>query len=451
MTLYPVGDVHHMETVHAFSQSREITYHQRTLAKLKQNLQSFCEHYPNVITCASTTTTTTTTTKTDVTLDIFNNKCPLIDKGYVPEMRRKVVNWDTIVGNSLYTSWNMSPDSVVDRQLSQEIQYVTDISVSLVKAQVPKAGLERVTNMYARYRGTVGREYIVDMVFRVKDKFMEKRISLLLTHSDPILVEDSRDNFNSIIINFIVPLDGVVRTKMAKFMRAYEIICIRTKENCRIIFVLLSQNTNDHSFLKTYLVRFKRRHSQFSYELSVAKEGFDKTKAYEIGISYLKDEDLVFLGGGSSFSIAGPFLGRCRANALRGKQIYYPEIFRYYNMKYVYRGRWKPRRYDFSRTHGHWATSGVACLYKSDYSAIGGYATIGKWNTDPLIPTKLHEKLNIMIAPDPGVTHWFEDSRCDSKLSPAQFSTCMSQRSDDTADRTSLASYVLFLEQKCKR
>lgn len=365
------------------------------------------------------------------------------------EMRRKVQNWDTLQGNTCYSGSKLDPQYLIHGDIKRELKYATSSVMNIVQRTMSNLKLHRVPNVYRRYRGTVGKEYIFDLQLEGNGKLMEKRVSLIFPHNRLILTNESWPGPKSLLVNFVVPLDGLNRARVARFQRAYHNICVKKKENCRLIYVIFSSVNNDKRFLKAYLTRFKRRHSTFNYEFIAGEGAFDLAMAYDLGMSVLRDNELAFIAT-IDLNIADHFLKRCRLNTRQGSVVYYPEIFRYYDMQYVYRGKWHPRHYDYVRQHGRWITNGVACLFKSDYVTIGGYRAIAQWQVDPsILQTRLNNTLEVMVAPEPGVSKWYEAGHCDSSLPPALFSSCLSTQSDNLADRTSLASYLLQLEGKC--
>ena len=81
------------------------------------------------------------------------------------------------------------------------------------------------------------------------------------------------------------------------------------------------------------------------------------------------------------------FLQRCRRSAIQGKMVYFPEMFKLYNMKYVYRNCTPPKTFGLNRKHGFWEyytlySYGMACMYKSDYSTMD-QSLVGWGGEDP--------------------------------------------------------------------
>ena len=449
VTLYPIRDQVHMENIHSFNQEREISFtHKRASAiqrKLRNNSLCNDESGCRIIQIELF--------RSAISFNEFSKNCHYSKRGYVAEIRRKVEMWNTVTGHKGYDSWNISPQELVHGGLSKELKHATSVAVNVVTKERPDLNLHNVENIHMRYRGTVGREYILDMKFnssKGEPKLVEKRVSLVLPHTEEMIV-NLRPIHSQIDtqINFIVPLNGLNRKKTAKFQRNFYTLCVRKTENCRVVYIMFSSSSSDVNFMKTYLVRFKRRHPTFNAEYVVGSGKYEPAKAYNLGLSKLNSTDLAFIAT-IDLNVAQHFLTRCRTYSERGQKMYYPELFMYYNMPYVYRGKWHPRNYEYSRLHGRWATHAVMCIYKSDYTQLGGYETFKKWEVDPsLVQAVQAGGLEVIQAPDPGVSHWYTATHCDSNLPPDQFSRCLSTRSDNLADRLSLAGFLLSLEEKC--
>ena len=447
LTLYPVRDQHHMDTLHSLSHAREITRGLRKSEEIEDTLRTHehCQDFPESCYISANIS------KNSYAYDNFSRDCEDYTRGYCPEIKRKIVHWDSVAGHTIYNSWKLDPQALVHGDLSKELKYAANVAMELVKAETPNVELHNITSLYVRYRGSVGREFIFDLeLSRTKGAALQQRVSLLMPHDDQVLLDTpviiSKENL--VQVNFIVPLNGLDRKKMMKFQQTYYNLCVGGTENCRVLYIIFSSNVNDVNFMRRYLSQYQRRFSKFIYEYVVGKGKFEMGKAYSLGMSKLKDTELVFIASVDLSLLTSDFLSRCRTNTARGSRIYYPEVFAYYNMTYVYRGKRHPRIYKHTRMHGRWATHSVGCLYKSDYTAVGGYRAFKHWEFEP--PTSLvHGTLEVMQAPDPGISHRYEATKCDSNLTLNQFSSCLSRQSDSLADRRSLAEYLIALEEKC--
>jgi hypothetical protein len=451
LTVHPIYDQHHLNIIHAYSEGREVSTIQTQAHQVERKLLESNICLDSMDDCTPTLQAPSLNNQTPEALTAH---CHFQSRGYIPEMRRKIEHWDTVTGHTKYNSWSLSPQELVHGALSKELKHVTDAAVSVATRDSPDLQLVNVANLYVRYRGTVGREFILDLELnRSEGEVVEKRVSLLLPHAKDFSMQVNHLEPQSSLarVNFIIPMNGLHRKKTAKFQRNFYTVCVRRPENCKVIYVMFSSSNSDVNFMRTYLTRFKRRHSKFVYDYVVGSGKFNMTEAYRLGLSKLNNTELAFIAS-IDVSLADHFLTRCRSNTQPGSRLYYPEVFMYYSMPYVYRGKWHPRNYDYSRLHGRWATHRIMCAYKPDYEAIGGYNSIKQWEVDPgSIQSSVPASMEIFIAPDPGISHWYEPMFCDSNLPPDQFSRCLSTRSDNLADRISLAGYLLSLENKCSK
>lgn len=453
MTLYPIRDYHQLDAVHAWNQAREISRHQKlvseVLAKLKGN--SMCSNSTQECSVPDGALS-------EMTYNEFSRNCHLFWRGFVPELRRKVVNWDIAIGNTLYNDKNFEPRDLVYGAMSEQLHYVTSVAMEILREKVPDAELRNIANIYIRYKGTVGQEFILDLELirtgkRGNDSSFEKRVALLLPHQPQMTFLDSSGPIGDTTktrINIITPLDGLNRRKVSRFQRFYYGLCVKKKRNCRLVYIFYTDSKKNIQFMKDYLNRYSRKYTLFKYEFVTGTGSFNKTKAYNLGMSVLKDDELALLAD-LDLGISDSFLNRCRLNTIRGRRMYYPDIFKYYDMYYVYRGRWRPKHYDYIRQHGHWSKYSTICLYKSDYTTIGGIEEISRWEIESeKLRFPVNGSLEVIQAPDGGVSHWYEEMKCDTNMPPAQFSNCLTRRKDDLADRSNLANYVLSLENKCR-
>lgn len=107
-----------------------------------------------------------------------------------------------------------------------------------------------------------------------------------------------------------------------------------------------------------------------------------------------------------------------------------------------------------NRRNGHWASYsyGMVCMHKSDYISAGGFdlSIEGSGDVDVAFAKSLQEQNLVHLrAPDPTILLECHDKVCSTKLTAQQFSSCVSSRKEDIADRMELADYIFSLEEKC--
>lgn len=313
----------------------------------------------------------------------------------------------------------------------------------------------RIHNVYLRYSGIMGREYILDFEFRhSSEEPLEKRVTVLLPHLENMFQIESTDYLTheqERVVNFIIPLSGV-NSRLNDFLNMYEELCLKPQEHCSLWLVMYGEK--DAELIGKKLDALRRKYSGALMEIIVGTGKFSRGRALELGISRLQPTSLIFFCD-VDMMIEKSFLRRCRRNPVRGQRVYYPEFFKYYNMDYVYKFNKKPWGRGISRQHGHWAaySYGMLCLYKSDYNIVGGFdMKIEGWGGEDVDLAKrvLKAKLDILRAPDPALSHRYHDKVCSTDLAPKQFADCISSRNEDLADRTKLAEYVFYLEENCQ-
>lgn len=255
-------------------------------------------------------------------------------------------------------------------------------------------------------------------------------------------------------VQFVIPLSSV-NERLTLFLGTYENVCLKTDERCNLNLVVYGKE--DHSVIEKRLSSLRKRYPSFVARLIPGEGAFSRARALEQGIATLSPDDLIFICD-VDMIVKPEFLNRCRRNSIKGKQVYYPEVFRFYNTEYAYRyaGPLKSkRRSQITRESGHWGTYsyGMLCVYKEDFVKIGGFDTkIEGWGGEDiaLADRVLKGGFMVMRAPDPALSHRYHDKVCSRKLRPRQFMDCISSRREDLADRSSLAEYVFYLEGRCK-
>ena len=381
-------------------------------------------------------------------LPIGNDDLP---KPFIPSTKYELKAWELVDSQSIYISGTTIPIYDIGGETKKELQYAIKKAMEVINME-ENADLkfETVESGYLRYDGTWGREYILDLILSGKKGSVHRRVNLLRVHQPELVVlpetgEKNRDTR----INFIVPISKVSQ-RFTEFLHMYEDICLKTQENVRLILVVYGQE--DLVFVKDSVEKYAKRHPSFQFKIIFGTEEFSRARAMDLGLSVLTESELAFLCD-VDMTIELSFLSRCRMNPIRGKRVYFPAFFKYYNMDYVYRFKRKPFSYKIKREHGHWAvySYGMVCIYKSDYTAAGGFdkSIVGWGGEDVSFLSRIIEhKLEVLRAPDPSLSHRYHDKTCSSSLQPTQFAMCISSRNENLADRGQLAEYVFYLEGK---
>ena len=435
-----------MVRIYLYDLTREIT----TIVNMENSnsklASSICNQLPSSELEPGTKSCNFTYTHTSITSPILG----LVSTR--PRRLDEVLRWEILMDNKLFNSEKTYPVRGPPKSVSLEVQFVLNRTLQALGEEQSVTPV-RIHNVYFRYNGLVGREYILDLVLRKHYREpIEKRVMVVLPHLENMFQIESTDYpLEKKTIEFIVPLSGV-NSRLYDFLQMYEDLCLKPNERCSLNLVVYGEQ--DSELIGERLQLLQGKYPDAKLRKITGKGEFSRGRALELGVAKLNPSDLIFICD-VDMMIEKHFLRRCRRNPIPGKRVYYPEFFKYYNMEYVYRFSKKPWSLRISRQNGHWAmySYGMLCIYKSDYTRTGGFDPhIEGWGGEDvkLASRVLSRHLDILRAPDPALSHRYHDKVCSTQLTPTQFSSCISSRNEDLADRTKLAEYVFYLEDKCK-
>ena len=421
-TIYPVHSVDEMISIYQADLLREVRYHLSRVEKKKKELykSSICKRR----------------TYTPKSQPVVNQTA-------------NVTEWSSFGSLWTYVRQN-KPRDWFDGELKMEMEKVAKEGLTQYNDNM-KSSLKYSNLTYGMYRylGVKGKEYILDFNTREETAL---RLHILRPHEPQVIpLKDSTYEALHEYVNFVVPLSNV-SSRFVDFMLMYEKVCLKVHKYCKLHLVVYGKN--EVQFINEGIVEYKSKYPSAVIKIIPAQGKFSRGKALNLGISTLKSTDLIFTCD-VDITIKRSFINRCRQNALQGRRIYYPEVFKYYNMDYVYWYEQKPKPvYEIDHYHGHWCTYGFGmfCMYKSDYEALGGYdLTIEGWGGEDikLANSTLWNGYDIMRSPDPALSHRYHPRTCSKDLSDLQYKWCISSRDEEIADPRRLAEYVRYLENVC--
>ena len=377
-----------------------------------------------------------------------------LENSFTPKTQYQVLSWMYFDAKSVYDDSSIYPR--MKMRLYRRWYHETHNLMSLVKSieNSPPVKFEKILNGYIRNDPLYGNEYIVDGDFSIvgnSSNHIQLRVSLAQPLTTDYITQVAPLT-RAIKINFIIPLFNIY-DRFIDFLKMYENLCLASSENCRLVLSIYGENT---VAIETELHHYQSKypHAEFLIVKAKSHEVFARGRALDAGLAKLNDGELAFLCD-VDMQIERSFLTRCRNNAIAGKQVYYPEVFKQYNMDYVYYdSKVPPDDLNIRRQHGHWANYayGMACIYKSDYKATGGFdKVLSEWGEEDvqLFEKVLSKKVNVFRAPDVGLIHKWHTRACIAgRGTQQQYKHCLSSRAESLADRKELAEYVLMLEDK---
>ncbi|XP_045599754.2 chondroitin sulfate N-acetylgalactosaminyltransferase 2 isoform X1 [Procambarus clarkii] len=150
------------------------------------------------------------------------------------------------------------------------------------------------------------------------------------------------------------------------------------------------------------------------------------------------------------------FFNRCRSNTKKGHQVYYPVVFSLYNPKLVYPLFDKvvppvSEQLAVDEQSGFWRTFGfgMACMFRRDYGASGGFPDIRTWGGEDVALYQQFLKLDnikVIRAPDPSLFHLYHHKECTDTTSTS-YVACLKSKAVTEGSQLQLGLSLLKLHQ----
>ena len=376
-----------------------------------------------------------------------------------PEINPRKLTAGNLPSWSVYENGNLYNDRSIEPRHNVKYEKVEDMKeIELLKPWIEKAAskdygswlkLRNIEYHYVLRHGLKGNEYMIDALFRPVDGFrkvVKRRVRLSRPLAKEIVVKPSKSD-DSETIHIVIPL-GNVSDRFRGFLDSHQRELLIRNENVHLVLAVYGEE--DINFTKQATKEILDRFPRARITVVPGQGQFTRARAFEIAMSVLHDNDLVFLCD-VDLNIKPSFLQRCRRSAIQGKMVYFPEMFKLYNMKYAYRGRKPPKKIELNRKHGFWEyySYGMACMYKSDYSTMD--QSIVGWGGEDVdfIVKTLKKKIEVFRAPDTGLIHRWHSNPCKTRDADSHFH-CVYSAMRTYADRNDLATYMLELEEKLR-
>ena len=442
VTLYPIPDLITMQAVYLYDLTREIGMLEKEANNYARLANKTCSRMQKAVLGSEA-----------CSFSLYRStvSSPVPKLSYsIPTNLQDIENWEFITSNNnkIYNSKDILGVRTLVKNIRAEVQYVVQKATSLLG--LDSDSKVNVQGAFVRHAGMKGREYIMDLEITKNGHVSEKRVYLLFPlNPDPIILDNTEHEVSSKVIEFVVPLNNV-DTRLNEFLKMYTDLCLKTSEKCGLNLVVYGKQDT----VKSSVEELKRRYPTMKLNVIYNSGKFSRGRALDAGIKQLSSSDLIFICD-VDMMIERSFLRHCRRNTIQGSRVYYPEFFRYYDMKYVYKFSTMPKTRSISRREGHWDiySFGMLCIYKSDFAITDGYdLKIEGWGKEDVLLVKdvMKHKLDVFRAPDPFLTHRFHEKTCSKTLPRDQFAQCQGSKSEDVADKKQLAEYVFYLEKRCK-
>ena len=370
-----------------------------------------------------------------------------VPEPYHPRSIYDYLPWEYFDSKTIYRDQSFQPNyslrlkgdvkKELEKALTQAVQKTADGLGRHIK-------FVKLANGWVRHDPFVGNQYIIDALFTDGKEVISKRAHLVHPLAkNYISLEDEYVDY--VTVNIVMPINGVTQ-RLTKFMSMYEDLVFIPMRNVNLVLSVYGHKDviEVNNTLAEYRVKYKHAHVM----VVEGKGEFSRSKAVHLGMSQLLPNDLVFICD-VDIVIASSFLDRCHSNTIQSSRVYFPEVFKQYNMDYVYWDSKKPSHQHsiISRATGYWAYFGfgMLCIYKSDYDSVGGMDTnITGWGGEDVsfFQKILKKGLQVMRAPDVGLIHHWHPKHCAKTLSTMQYRSCQYSMVEDLADKMELARFV---------
>lgn len=287
------------------------------------------------------------------------------------------------------------------------------------------------------------------------------------------------------LINFILPLSGGSKNERAfrLFLSSFESIVVNddSGQAAALIIVFQGMSTDFAQFnvlVKEFKQRTKFEAIKFVQEKQANSGGFSRSKAIKLGIDSLNcdpDDCLLFLCD-VDVLFDRNFLDLCRSNAVRGKRVFFPILFSFYNPRLLGpkitpesnemggEGRdtdeLKRTTLIINKETGYWRETGfgMACIHREDFRVVSGFDGYTKgeaWGGEDLYLYRKFVKSSIQVfrSITPGLFHMYHPKECNrTQATQTQYKDCLAAKVYNEASHRDfgLIYFNLTAEEKGK-
>ena len=239
---------------------------------------------------------------------------------------------------------------------------------------------KRLNYGYRRYHPKYGVQYMIDFLMNYRAPLGPKNQKLdIHVHHQGYLQQpfgntiysiDHKSNILKDTLNFILPLDGHF-SSFVNFMSIYEKICLQRSFDTSLTVVYFSIVTPSAKHVQ-YFMEFKAKYPRSVLHWIELNESFSRSLGLATGaLNCDKNSLLVFSDINMNFNEG--FLMRCKTNARKGQQVYYPMAFS--QLSSFDKILLSNSPFYKSKDNGFWRVHEfkISCQYRADFDLIGGF------------------------------------------------------------------------------
>ena len=307
------------------------------------------------------------------------------------------------------------------------------------------AKIIQIAEGYTRFTPFTGREYLLTLKLELdgsRDHIVTRKLRMMRPLSQEFTVVEEHC-YSSVPIHVILPVRRV-DDRFRQFVAMLADVGLRRGEKVHLIVVVFSET--DANSVEMTVQEYTKNYPNSKVSIAIGEGSYTRPRAVEIGMSLLKNtNDLAFLADIDVRILPG-FFQRCRSNAVARRRVYFPAAFWLYNSDYRY--SYSEERPTIAQWKGQWGYYNLllACIFKTDYTAIGGYN--GTQYSVQLFERAIKSHLDVMQAPDPNLFHVWSSKIC-GQLSTNRRDICRQmQNNAGSFDQTELTEYLAELANK---
>lgn len=280
----------------------------------------------------------------------------------------------------------------------------------------------------------------------------------------------SRSNLKKPTIVFVLPLAGRFQT-FQRFLRNYELVCLRHPDTQTELLVVLFNETNSNlgPFFNEMEILRKRYATSFINHITI-EGNFSRGVALNRAIhsEHIQLNDIIFFID-VDITFKRTSIDRIRLNTKMHRQVYLPIVFSEYNPSVWSKSADSdtsaefddnvPVNLSYDRGYFRQFGYGICAIFKADilHPDINGFndditgwgledvkflEKIVKLRPTPIVSflkgpietdqnnTTVPLYLNIFRAPDPTLVHIYHDIYCDKSLSESQYTMCLGTKAN---------------------
>ena len=372
-------------------------------------------------------------------------------------------DWDMFTARKTYSYRENSPEIGMINPTRDGLNLVLGQTMMIVNNEAKRVlhrtlEFKRLNHGYKRLHPVYGAQYMLDLLMKYHRHigYNRRRMTIHVRHHAYLqhpfgnlvyMIEEPRKAIP--IVHFLLPLAGRLE-QFERFLKTFESVCLRNAIAVKLL-VLYFKDVAPGKTQYDMFIKLTKRYPKVDLRWINMKGSFSRSLALSMGASQFPKKSLLFFCD-VDLDFNPSFIDRCRLNAIRGKQIYYPIVFSQYNPELAYRNVTVPdTSFYYSKDAGFWRlyAFGIACVYRSDLMAVGGFdTTIQGWGLEDV---DLYERYvsssnyEVFRAIDPGLVHIYHNIECAKELPEKQLKMCFDSKAGTFASQRKI--YQLMVDK----